>query len=89
MKNGKQRASTIAEVARRANVSPATVSRVMNGRFVGDPEVADRVRRVAEELHYSPSPLARSLALGETRTVAFVLLTVRLLTVTSRLSDMV
>jgi len=59
-------------VAKRANVSPATVSRVMNGRFVGDPEVADRVRRAAGELNYSPSPLARSLALGETRTIAFV-----------------
>jgi LacI family transcriptional regulator len=69
---GKPRVSTIAEVARRAHVSPATVSRVMNGRFVGDPEVAERVRRAAAELNYSPSPLARSLALGETRTVAFV-----------------
>jgi Transcriptional regulators len=69
---GKPRASTIAEVARRAHVSPATVSRVMNGRFVGDPEVAERVRRAAAELNYSPSPLARSLALGETRTIAFV-----------------
>jgi LacI family transcriptional regulator len=72
MKSGKQRASTIAEVARNANVSPATVSRVMNGRFLGDPEVAERVRRVAAELNYSPSPVARSLALGETRTIAFV-----------------
>jgi LacI family transcriptional regulator len=71
-RQGKPRASTIAEVARRASVSPATVSRVMNGRFVGDPEVAERVRRVAAELNYSPSPLARSLALGETRTIAFV-----------------
>ncbi len=71
-RQGRQRASTIAEVARRASVSPATVSRVMNGRFVGDPEVADRVRRVAAELNYSPSPLARSLALGETHTIAFV-----------------
>src|SRR5262245_8806684 len=71
MKRGK-RSSTIAEVARRAEVSPATVSRVMNGRFVGDAEVAERVRRVAAELRYSPSPVARSLALGRTHTIAFV-----------------
>jgi LacI family transcriptional regulator len=71
-RRGKPRAATIAQVARRASVSPATVSRVMNGRFVGDPEVAERVRQAAAELYYSPSPLARSLALGETRTVAFV-----------------
>jgi LacI family transcriptional regulator len=72
MSNGKQRGATIAEVARRAHVSPATVSRVMNGRFLGDPAVAERVRRVAAELNYSPSPVARSLALGETHTIAFV-----------------
>lgn len=72
MKSGKRRGATIAEVASRANVSPATVSRVMNGRFLGEPEVAERVRLAAAELHYSPSPLARSLALGETHTVAFV-----------------
>ncbi|HEY7222633.1 MAG TPA: LacI family DNA-binding transcriptional regulator [Micromonosporaceae bacterium] len=68
----RQRASTIAEVARHASVSPATVSRVMNGRFVGDPEVADRVRKAATDLNYAPSPVARSLALGQTHTVAFV-----------------
>jgi LacI family transcriptional regulator len=72
MKNGKPRVSTIAEVARRAHVSPSTVSRVMNGRFLGDPEVAERVRLAASELNYSPSPVARSLVLGETRTIAFV-----------------
>jgi LacI family transcriptional regulator len=68
----RSRATTIAEVARHAGVSPATVSRVMNGRFLGEPHVADRVRASAAELEYNPSPLARSLALGVTRTVAFV-----------------
>lgn len=63
---------TIADVARHAGVSPATVSRVMNGRFAGEPEVAERVRRSADELAYAPSPLARSLALGRTHAVAFV-----------------
>lgn len=68
----RQRRTTIAEVAARAEVSPATVSRVMNGRFVGEDAVAERVRAAAAELDYSPSPLARGLALGTTRTVAFV-----------------
>lgn len=63
---------TIADVARRAGVSPATVSRVMNGHFGGEPGVAERVREVAQELAYAPSPLARSLALGRTHAVAFV-----------------
>jgi len=65
-------AATIAEVAERAGVSPATVSRVMNDRFLGDAAIAERVLGVATELNYSPSHLARSLALGQTSAIAFV-----------------
>jgi LacI family transcriptional regulator len=68
----RSRAATIADVAAHAGVSPATVSRVMNGRFVGEPAVAERVRASAAELDYRPSHLARSLALGQTSAVAFV-----------------
>ncbi len=72
-KNGRsKRAATIAHVAKEAGVSPATVSRVMNNRFVGADDVAERVRRVAAELSYAPSYTARSLALGQTQAVAFV-----------------
>ncbi|WP_224751295.1 LacI family DNA-binding transcriptional regulator [Microbacterium helvum] len=66
------RATTIAEVARHAGVSPATVSRVMNDRFLGEPEIADRVRAAARELEYSPNHLARSFALGQTNAIAFL-----------------
>ena len=65
-------ATTIAEVARHAGVSPATVSRVMNGRFLGEPAIADRVRASAAELSYSPNHLARSFALGQTNAIAFL-----------------
>lgn len=65
-------ATTISEVARHADVSPATVSRVMNGRFFGDPAVAERVRASAQALAYMPNHTARSLALGQTQAVAFV-----------------
>ncbi|WP_150307325.1 LacI family DNA-binding transcriptional regulator [Planctomonas psychrotolerans] len=64
--------STIVAVARRANVSPSTVSRVMNGHTTVDPAIAERVRAAAQELNYSPSPLARSLVLGRTQTVAIL-----------------
>lgn len=63
---------TIADVARHAGVSAATVSRVVNGRFAGEPEVAARVERAVGELSYAPSPLARSLALGTTQVIALV-----------------
>ncbi len=64
--------ATISEVAAHAGVSPATVSRVMNGIFVGEPAVAERVRASARELAYEPNHLARSLALGQTKAVAFL-----------------
>lgn len=64
--------ATISEVAAHAGVSPATVSRVMNGIFLGEPAVAERVRASARELSYEPSHLARSLALGRTKAVAFL-----------------
>jgi len=66
------RPATIADVATRAGVSPATVSRVMNGTRAVDEEMTERVRSAVLELDYSPSPLARSLVLGRTNTVAVV-----------------
>jgi LacI family transcriptional regulator len=63
---------TIADVARVADVSRATVSRVMNGRLSVAPEIVARVRAAAEQLNYRPSDLARSLSLGRTNMVALV-----------------
>ncbi|HEY5249952.1 MAG TPA: LacI family DNA-binding transcriptional regulator, partial [Dermatophilaceae bacterium] len=63
---------TIGEVASAAGVSRATVSRVMNGRSTVQPRMAQRVRAAAAELQYRPSSVARSLSLGRTDTVAFV-----------------
>lgn len=65
-------ATTIAEVAERSGVSASTVSRVMNGRFAGDPAIAERVRVAAAELRYSPNHLARSFAMGQTSAIAFL-----------------
>lgn len=53
-------------------MSPATVSRVMNGTRAVDEQMTERVRAAAQELSYSASPLARSLVLGRTNTVAVV-----------------
>lgn len=58
--------ATISDVAARAGVSTATVSRVLNGIAVRQ-DLTEAVRRAAEELEYSPSRAARSLRrqLGE------------------------
>ncbi|GAA5224411.1 LacI family DNA-binding transcriptional regulator [Nesterenkonia rhizosphaerae] len=61
---------TIGDVAALAEVSRATVSRVMNGSTTVDPGIAERVRSAAASLNYRPSNLARSLSLGRTGTVA-------------------
>ncbi len=53
--------ATIADVARLAGVSTATVSRVVNGNTEVDPQLAARVRAAITELNYRPSRLARSL----------------------------
>ncbi len=68
----RNRPPTIGDVAALAGVSPATVSRVMNGNASVDEALAQRVRAAATELQYSASPLARSLVLGRTNTVAVV-----------------
>jgi LacI family transcriptional regulator len=57
---------TIRDVARKAEVSVTTVSRVMNGNTRVNAELARRVRRVVEELGYRPSATARSLVAGRT-----------------------
>lgn len=72
MARSSAKSTTITDVARHAGVSLSTVSRVMNGNPSVDPALAERVRAVAVELGYTASPLARSLVLGRTQTVAVV-----------------
>lgn len=56
-----KRAAKIADVARRARVSEATVSRVLNDNPSVHPTLAARVRRAAHVLDYRPSRIARNL----------------------------
>ena len=62
----------ISDVARHASVSPATVSRVLNG----DPRVGEayrkRVLRSVRELDYRPNVLARNLRRQRTATIGVV-----------------
>lgn len=66
--------ATINDVAKKAGVSIATVSYVLNGRTdLVRQETAERIRIAAKELNYSASPMARGLATGSSYTVAVVL----------------
>jgi len=55
---------TMREVARRAGVSPATVSRVLNNTQYIAPETEQRVREVVRQLNYHKNVHARRLATG-------------------------
>jgi LacI family transcriptional regulator len=60
------------DVARRAGVSTATVSRALNGRGPMSETARDRVQRAARELDYHPNWLARSLRSRHTDTIGLV-----------------
>lgn len=64
---------TIKDVARVANVSVATVSRVLNGHDNVTEPVRKVVLEVAKDLRYSPHAAARSLSSRRTNTVGVVL----------------
>jgi LacI family transcriptional regulator len=57
----------IREIARRAKVSTATVSRTINRVPSVDPQLAKRVWKVVEELGYYPNTQARALVSGKSR----------------------
>lgn len=57
----------IADVARRARVSTATVSRVLNHPAKVRPATLERVQRIIEALQYVPNTSARSLRKGRTQ----------------------
>jgi LacI family transcriptional regulator len=63
----------IGDVARRAGVSPATVSRVMNDSGAVSAERAARVREAASDLGYTPSGPARALRQQRTRVWAAII----------------
>jgi DNA-binding LacI/PurR family transcriptional regulator len=60
---------TINDVARAAEVSRATVSRVMNNAPGASGPLRERVRLAAAELGYKPNETARTLASGRPRSV--------------------
>ncbi|GAB4536679.1 MAG: LacI family DNA-binding transcriptional regulator [Anaerolineales bacterium] len=63
---------TIRDVARLANVSHQTVSRVINGSDSVAPETRRGIEAAIRELGYRPNAIARSMARGETRTLACI-----------------
>ena len=64
---------TYSEIARLANVSEATVSRVLNGDDRVHPDRAKRVQKAVEKLGYRRNRVAAALASGKTGLIAIVI----------------
>lgn len=64
--------ATMLEVAKRAGVSKATVSRVLSGNGYVSQETKDRVFKAVAESGYRPNLLARNLATKTTQTLGLV-----------------
>jgi len=70
---GKQHSPNIKDVAKKAGVSVATVSAVINrNRFVSD-ELTRRVLEAIEELNYIPNRVARGLKKKRTFIIAYII----------------
>jgi DNA-binding LacI/PurR family transcriptional regulator len=63
---------TIRDVARRAGVGIATVSRVLNGSPSVSEETRARILEAIEALNYTPNPIARRLSTGRTLTIGVI-----------------
>ncbi|MCA0454082.1 MAG: LacI family transcriptional regulator [Chloroflexi bacterium] len=61
--------TSIKAVAKKAGVSIATVSRVLNGTKFVSPDIRANVLKVVEELNYKPSLPARNLRRQQTQTI--------------------
>lgn len=58
-------AVTLQKIAEAAGVSRGTVDRALNNRGRIRPEVADRIRRIADEMGYQPNLAGRALAMAK------------------------
>lgn len=63
---------TIYDVAKEADVSLATVSRVINGSDVVREDTRVKVQEAIEKLGYKPNAIAQGLALQKTTTIALI-----------------
>lgn len=67
-------AVTIKQIAEAAGVSRGTVDRALNDRPGVNAEVAARIRKIAQDLHYQPNAVAKALARSQKRLRIGVLL---------------
>mgnify|MGYP000911706255 FL=1 len=66
--------TTISDIAKKAGVSKATVSRVINNKPEGvGPKTRSRIQKIILETGFQPSGVARGLATGKSRTIGLII----------------
>lgn len=71
-KNPPKRDISMADIAKRANVSKTTVSRALNHENLVSPATRRRILKVIDEMNYSPNDLARTLKTDSSRTIGII-----------------
>jgi LacI family transcriptional regulator len=63
------------DIAKQLGVSTALVSYVLNNKFLDriNPNTANRIRELAEELQYRPNQIAKSLKISRTLTIGLII----------------
>jgi len=64
---------TIKDIANKAEVSYATVSRALNNKYGVNPKTRSRILQIAKDLNYSPNAIARGLVSSRSYTIGLVL----------------
>ncbi|HPN36691.1 MAG TPA: LacI family DNA-binding transcriptional regulator [bacterium] len=64
---------TIKDIARKAQVSPITVSRALNDKEDINPDTKNRIVKIANDLGYFPNMLAQSLKSKKSKTLGVIL----------------
>ncbi len=69
----KNSTATIKDVARKAGVSIATVSRILNGSGVVSPKLMENVQSAIKEIGYQPNAVARALKIKESKSIGLII----------------
>lgn len=64
---------TIKDIAKEADVSITTVSRVLNNKPDVSPETKKKIQEVIDKLGYNPNTIARGLVLNKTYTIGLII----------------
>src|SRR5580692_2761710 len=76
IRHGPRRPPSIKDIARIAGVSHSTVSRALQNSPLVQPGTREEIQRIARDLGYRASAVARGLVTRKTRTIGVVVTTV-------------